>query len=96
MNISTGISEINLNRTGINSPVSGKHYIWPKYHEGRVQKVSDSLSKGNEPVYYKPNTAEREQIIGMMFKTESGYDSTGKVENTRPYVRPGSLFTAFA
>lgn len=96
MNISTGISEINLGRLAGNSPVSGKNYIWPKYHEGRVQKVTDSLSKGNEPVYYKPNPAEKEQIIGMMFKTETGYDSTGKIENNRPFVKPGSLFTAFA
>lgn len=96
MNISTGISEINLSRTGSNSPVSGKNYIWPKYHEGRVQKVADSLNRYEEPIYYKPNIAEREKIMGMMFQMESGYDSSGKIENSRPFIKPGSLFTALA
>ena len=96
MNISTGISEINLSRAGNNSPVSGKNYIWPKYHEGKVQKVGDVFSREKEPVYYKPGPAEKEQITGMMFKTESGYDSTGKIQNSRPFIKPGSLFTAFA
>jgi hypothetical protein len=96
MNISTGIAEINLSRAGSNSPVSGINYIWPKYQEGMVQKVGDALSRGNEPLYYKPGVAEREQIIGMMFKIESGYDSSGRIENNRPFVKPGSLFTALA
>ena len=96
MNISTGISEINLSRSGSNSPLSGKNYIWPKYHEGKVQKVGDALSREKEPVYYKPGLIEREQIIGMMFKTEAEYNSTGKIENSRPFIKPGSLFTAIA
>lgn len=96
MNISTGISEVNLSRTAGNSPVSGKNYIWPKYHEGKVQKITDSLNGNGEPVYYKPNIAEREKIIGMMFQMESGYDSSGKIENSRPFIKPGSLFTALA
>lgn len=96
MNISSGISEINLSRPGSNSPVSGKNYIWPKYHEGRVQKVGDVFSRENEPVYYKPGPAEREQIIGMMFKTEAGYDSSGKIETSKPFIKPGSLFSAIA
>lgn len=96
MNISTGISEINLGRTGSNTSVSGKNYIWPRYHEGRVHKTGDVLSRDSEPVYYKPGLAEREQIIGMMFKTETEYNSNGRIENSRPYVKPGSLFTAIA
>lgn len=96
MNISMGISEINLGRIGRNSPFSGKNYIWPKYHEGRIYKVGDVFSREREPVYYKPGLSEREQIIGMMFKTEAEYNATGKIENSRPYVKPGSLFTAIA
>lgn len=96
MNISTGISEINLSRTGTNNPVSGKSYIWPKYHEGRVEKITNPGPQHDQPVYSKPSLQEREKLIGMMYRSENGYDSYGKAENRRPFIKPGSFFDALA
>lgn len=96
MNISTGISEINLRRAGENSAVSGKNYIWPKYHEGKVEKVKNFSPRDGEPIYTKPTLAEREKLIGMMFRSEEGYDSYGKTDSRRPFIKPGSFFDALA
>ncbi len=96
MNISSGISEINLSRTGANSPVSGKNYIWPNYHEGKVQKVKNTGPHDGEPVYYKPTMAEKEKLIGMMFNSEKEYDSYGKTDDRKSFIKPGSFFDALA
>lgn len=96
MNISTGISEINLNRAGGNSPVSGKNYIWPKYHDGKVEKIKSQGPRDGEPIYTKPNLPEKEKLISMMFKTENEYDSYGKTDSRRPFIKPGSFFDALA
>lgn len=96
MNISTGISAININRPGENSPVSGKSYIWPKYHEGKVEKVTNPGPQDGQPVYSKPSLAEREKLLGIMYRAENEYDSYGKTDSRRPFIKPGSFFDALA
>jgi len=96
MNISTGISEINLSRAGENSPVSTKNYIWPKYHEGKVEKISNPGPQDGQPVYSKPSLAEKEKLLGMMFRSENEYDSYGKTDSRKPFIKPGSFFDALA
>jgi len=96
MNISTGISEINLSRSGANSPVSGKNYIWPKYHEGKVEKVKSPGPQDGQPVYSKPSLVEKEKLMGLISKTENQYDSYGRADSRRPLIKPGSFFDALA
>lgn len=96
MNISTGMSEINLSRAGANSPVSGKNYIWPKYHDGKVGKIKNQLPQNREPIYLKPSLVEREKLVGMMFKSEEEYNSYGKTDNRKSPITPGSFFDALA
>ena len=96
MNISTGISQINLSRAGENSPVSGKNYIWPKYHDGKVEKIKNSAPQDEEPVYSKPSRAEKERLMGMISKFENEYDSYGKADSRKSVIKPGSFFDALA
>jgi len=96
MNISTGISEINLSRAGENSPVSGKNYIWPKYHDGKVEKIKSQIPQEREPIYSKPSLAEREKLVAQMFNTEKEYDSYGKTDTRKTFIKPGSFFDALA
>jgi len=96
MNISTGISEINLSRLGENSPVSGKNYIWPKYHDGKVEKIKSPEPRDGQPVYSKPSVAERDKLLGSMSASETEYDSYGRTDSRKPFVKPGSFFDALA
>jgi hypothetical protein len=96
MNISTGISAINLNRAGESSSVSSKSYIWPKYHDGKVDKITYPGPRDGEPVYSKPTLAEKEKLIGMMYRSENEYDSYGRTDSRKPFIKPGSFFDALA
>jgi len=96
MNISTGMSEINLSRSGQNSPVSGKNYIWPKYHDGKVDKIKSQEPHSREPIYSKPDLVEREKLVSKMFQSENQYDSYGKADSRKPLIAPGSFFDALA
>ena len=96
MNISTGISEINFRRTDSTSPVYEKSYIWPKYHEGKIERVNDFFSQDNGHVYYKPSVAEREKLLNLMFQPEQEYSSTGKSVSINNQIKPGSFFEALA
>jgi len=70
MNISTGISEINLRRTDSTSSVYDKSYIWPKYHDGKIDRINDINPQDREPIYYKPTLVEREKLLSLMFNPE--------------------------
>ena len=96
MNISTGISEINFRRTDSTSPVYEKSYIWPKYHEGKIERVNNSISQDNGPVYYKPSLVEREKLLSLMFNREQEYSSAGKSISLNSQIKPGSFFEALA
>ena len=96
MNISTGISEINLRRTDSTLPVYDKSYIWPKYHEGRIDRVSGLNPQEREPIYYKPTLPEREKLLSLMFNPEHEYNSSGKTVSRNHLIKPGSFFEALA
>lgn len=96
MNISTGLSEISFNRMSDTSPVSNKAYIWPGYNAGKVQKVTKAPEYRGEPVYFKPSEEKKNEIMKLVSNPEPAYNSDGRVQKARPYVEPGSLFTAFA
>ena len=96
MNISSGISEINLTRSGSSSPVSGKNYIWPNYHDGKVDKIAPAVHHENEPVYFKPTLAEKEKLLQMMYNSDNEYNSHGKTGSRKPPIKPGSFFDALA
>jgi hypothetical protein len=96
MNISTGISEINFRRADAASPVYDTSYIWPKYHEGKIERVNNSISQDNGPVYYKPSLVEREKLLSLMFNREQEYSSTGKSISLNNQIQPGSFFEALA
>ncbi len=96
MNISTGMSEINLSRAAENSKVSGKSYIWPKYHDGKVEKVKSQGPQDGQPVYSKPTLSEKENLLGIMSKTENEYNSYGKADSRKAFMKPGSFFDALA
>ncbi|HOP64056.1 MAG TPA: hypothetical protein PK358_11495 [Spirochaetota bacterium] len=96
MNISTGLSEISFNRSNETAAVSKKAYIWPGYNAGKVNKVTRAPEFRGEPVYFKPTEEKKNEIMGLISNQEPAYNSAGKVQNTKPYVEPGSLFTAFA
>ncbi|PKL17652.1 MAG: hypothetical protein CVV49_09930 [Spirochaetae bacterium HGW-Spirochaetae-5] len=96
MNISTGMSEINLSRAGANSPVSGKSYIWPKYIDAKVEKIKSPGPEERQPIYSKPDLAEREKLVSKMFQSEDQYDSYGRSDSRKPLITPGSFFDALA
>ena len=96
MNISAGISEINLRRTDSASPVYDTSYIWPKYHEGKIERVNDINPQNRELIYYKPTSAEREKLLGLMSNSENEYNSSGKSITTNHQITPGSFFEALA
>ncbi len=96
MNISTGISEINLSRAGANSPAESKSYIWPKYHEGKVQKVQNNVQPERELIYFKPTRSELEKLTTQMQARETNYNSNGSINNIAPFIKPGSFFDALA
>ena len=96
MNISTGMSEINLSRAGANSPVSGKSYIWPKYIDAKVEKIKNPGPEERQPIYSKPDLAEREKLVSKMLQSENEYDSYGKADSRKPFIKPGSFFDALA
>lgn len=96
MNISTGISEINLSRAADNSPVSGKSYIWPKYHEGKVEKVKSPGPQDGQPVYSKPTLTEKENLLGIMSRAENEYNASGRTDSRKAFMKPGSFFDALA
>ena len=96
MNISSGISEINLRRTDSTSPVYDKSYIWPKYHEGKIERVNGFDAQEQEPIYYKPNLVEREKLLSLMFNPEQEYNSSGKSVSRNHSIQPGSFFEALA
>jgi len=96
MNISTGIAEINLRRTGENSPVSGKNYIWPRYHDGKIEKINASGPQNQEPAYFKPSIVEREKLLSAMSTAENEYNSYGRTDSRKTFIQPGSFFDALA
>jgi len=96
MNISTGISLIDLRGAGNTPQVSGKNYIWPKYHEGRVEKVNILKPREEEPAYFKPVPAEKEKLQSLMSKIEIEYNSYGKTDIRKSFMQPGSFFDALA
>jgi hypothetical protein len=97
MNISTGISEINLRRTDSNSPVYDTSYIWPKYHEGKIERVKNDINpQDRELIYYKPTPADREKLLSLMSNSENEYNSSGKVITANHQIKSGSFFEALA
>lgn len=96
MNISNGLSEISFRRSGETSTVSNKAYLWPGYNAGKVQKITKAPEFRGEPVYFKPTEDKKNEIMNLISNQEPGYNSSGRVQNTRPYIEPGSLFTALA
>lgn len=96
MNISTGLSEISFNRSGETKAASNKAYIWPGYNAGKVQKITKAPEFRGEPVYFKPTEDKKNEILNLISSQEPAYNSNGRVQNSRPYIEPGSLFTAFA
>lgn len=96
MNISTGLSEISFSRFSETSPVSNKTYIWPGYNQGKVQKITKAPEFRGEPIYFKPTEEKKNEIMNLVTNLEPAYNSDGKVQQARPYVEPGSLFTALA
>ena len=96
MNISNGLSEISFRRSGETSAVSNKAYIWPGYNAGKVQKITKAPEFRGEPVYFKPTEEKKNEIMNLISNQEPAYNSNGRVQNARPYIEPGSLFTALA
>ncbi len=96
MNISSGISEITLNRPSANRPASNKVYIWPDYAKGKVEKVRRIEGQGTRPIYFKPSPEEQERILGQIKNRESSYGSDGRSSTQGPALKPGSLFDAIA
>ena len=96
MNISTGISEINFRRADSISSVYDTSYIWPKYHEGKIDRVSGINPQDREPIYHKPTLPEREKLLSLMFNPEREYNSSGKAVSSNLSVKPGSFFEALA
>ncbi len=96
MKISSGMAEISLQRNSGADPVKNRTYIWPDYRQGAVEKTRKVDPYRNEYVYFKPDLGGREKILGMMHRVEEGYNSSGKAENMKPLVAPGSFFNALA
>ena len=95
MKISSGIAEINLGKT-LQTGAARKAYIWPDYRQNQVEKIRPVEPRRQEQIYYKPDLPEKERILGMMHRVEQGYNATGRTENMRAVIAPGSFFDALA
>ncbi len=95
MNISSGISTINIPSLNGNDRVAGKTYIWPSYHQGSVERIKALGRRPQEPIYFKPSPEKRDEILSSM-KHEEAYSTQGIVSQMSPEIAPGSLFNALA
>jgi len=96
MNISSGISAINIaSGSGVNR-VSNKTYVWPVYQDGKVEKIKSANRQFGEPVYFKPSENARDEILKNAALTENSYTPQGTIAKTSPKIERGSLFSAFA
>lgn len=95
MKISTGMAEISLGRN-IETGSARKTYIWPDYRQNAVEKIRKADPYRQEQIYFKPDLSEKERILGQMHRVEQGYNSSGRSENLKAMVAPGSFFDALA
>lgn len=95
MKISTGMAEISLGRN-METGAAGKAYIWPDYRQNAVEKIKRVDPYRQEQIYFKPDMDEKERILGRMHRVEQGYNASGRSENLKTIIAPGSFFNALA
>jgi len=95
MNISTGLSEINLQSLGGPSKAQ-KLYTWPSYQQNRVQNIRPVRNRpAQELTYIKPKPEERDELIKQLHsKGEESYNAKGRGINESKLIKPGSFFDA--
>jgi hypothetical protein len=96
MNISGGLSEISFGNAQSGAVQRSKVYLWPTYHEGRVDPVKNVLHRTEGNVYYtKASDEERETIINQYKNNQQlAYKPDGKFTASDFYTKPGTLFDA--
>jgi hypothetical protein len=98
MRISAGIAEIGLNSLRGNSIISEKAYIWPVYHEGKVDSISGVSKRTASAAYIKPNPEDRAKLLDISRNTpDAEYNSSGKISMRNGLSsQRGSFFDAIA
>ena len=94
MNISTGISEINLAARANSAGKTQKAYVWPAYNNGiinRINRISDRIASN----IYTAKPLTKEDIPGNIMK-EAAYNSWGEVKNTPSSYYPGQYLDILA
>jgi hypothetical protein len=95
MKISTGMAEFGIRSAEAKRPAEGgKVYLWPTYHEGRVDRV-DKITREPSPItYFKKTTEEERRDIISDFQRNSHTDYYGGgIAGARSRaIQPGMLF----
>lgn len=96
MNISSGISEINMASMNRANSIPKKTYVWPVYQESRVEKVKSAKEQFGEPVFVKPSESVKHELLKKVASSENSYTSRGSIATSAPIIERGSFFSALA
>ncbi|HOO71390.1 MAG TPA: hypothetical protein PK926_06480 [Spirochaetota bacterium] len=96
MNISTGLSSINL--PALSGSRGAKIYLWPAYNRGPIQNIPRVTRDDHGPfVYTKPDALERDKIFAHAQQNRDViYTNKGAARTEMNAIAPGSLFDARA
>ncbi|MCP4137838.1 MAG: hypothetical protein GY754_43150 [bacterium] len=97
MKISSGVSEIAL-QSMTNATKTDKVYLWPKYTDGKVEKVREVRGRSEDGVFYtKPTEQERERLLSMTKEfSHDEYRGNGSLTQSKAVLKPGTFFNALA
>jgi hypothetical protein len=96
MQISTGLSEINIPKLNNNRVQNEKIYLWPLYDPGKIQNIREVHRHPDLDILYsKPSGEERDSMIRhYLKKPDHEYTASGSITQKYPHLPPGSLFNA--
>ena len=96
MNISSGISEISINRLNKTGPAKETMFVWPVYTDGKVEKIRGITPRAAQPLYFKASPEEYGRIMETLKNSPGEYNAYGRSERSASHLSPGSLFNAIA
>lgn len=95
MNISTGISEINLHAGSSASQKTGKIYIWPVYNSGAIAGIQRVVREtGSGAGYIKPYSMDLN--AAPQNARDEEYSPDGRIQSRSASYYPGQYLNILA